>query len=153
MSKTLVSVKDGAMVEILASPPPTTRTSLPLICQARIKEPPPWISGNGVGMAIAWWHDVPWESAPSVSLEELMNSTSMMMPEEIVEAGSFQPVSDKIRKKVGLGSHVMDWHLVVAPAVASLHFTFILIEMMFLREATSWPRMKQRHSSSIIQSS
>lgn len=28
------------------SPPPTTSTFLPLICQARMRLPPPWTSGN-----------------------------------------------------------------------------------------------------------
>ena len=32
------------------SPPPTTRTFLPLICHARIREPPPWTSGNPSNM-------------------------------------------------------------------------------------------------------
>ena len=36
----------GVIYQLLTSPPPTTRTFLPLICQATIRLPPPWTSGN-----------------------------------------------------------------------------------------------------------
>lgn len=36
----------GNAIGVRTSPPPTTRTCLLRICHAKIREPPPWTSGN-----------------------------------------------------------------------------------------------------------